>query len=470
MVGDKISSDEVRPAVSEDNIGEVEKSHLAENEFEVFKIGEGVVDFRKVPWYHAAMIFLKIIFATGVLSIPTAMYTLGAFAGAINIIAWTLLNAYCAIIQGNFRNSHAGCHSIADMAQLVGGPIVKEVVGFLFIAAYVICAGSGILGVSAALNALSNHAICTQWFSFIATIIVIIFASVRKFEKIAWLTWVGFTSVFVAVMVIVVGVTQRDRPAIAPQTGPFDLGYNVIANPTFVAGMTAVAAIFVSSAATAAFLPVISEMKKPRDYNKAVYVSMGIVTSAYLAFSLVVYKWCGKWVATPSLGSAGPTLKKVAYGIGIVGLAVSACLYVHIGAKYLFVRILRNTRHLQDNSLVHWGTWFACTIGVSVAGFLISSGVPIFNYLLGLAGTLCFAPVAISLPGWLWCYDHPQYWRGTFLQKTLYAFHVFLIVLGIFVTVGGTYAVVQSIVDAYASGQIGAAFDCADNSGTVLNS
>ncbi|KAK5552266.1 hypothetical protein LTR46_009594, partial [Exophiala xenobiotica] len=202
----------------------------------------------------------------------------------------------------------------------------------------------------------------------------------------------------------------------------------------------------------------------------AVYVAMGIVTSAYLTFSLVVYKWCGKWVATPSLGSAGPTLKKVAYGVGIIGLAISACLYVHIGAKYLFVRILRKSRHLQSNSIIHWGTWLACTIGISIAGFLISSGIPIFNYLLGLAGTLCFAPVAISLPGWLWCYDHPHYWKGTLVQKSLYALHVFMIALGMFVTIGGTYAVIQAIIDAYASGQIGAAFDCADNSGTVLNS
>ncbi|EXJ96134.1 hypothetical protein A1O1_01260 [Capronia coronata CBS 617.96] len=465
----KMSGEHVRPVMSEENIGTIEKADLADNGFEVFKKGEGIVDFRTVTWYHAAMIFLKIIFATGVLSIPTSMYTLGAFPGAMNILGWTVLNAYLAIVQGNFRNRHAGCHSIADMAYLVGGPIVREIVGFLFIAAYVICAGSGIIGVSAAFNALSNHSLCTQWFSFIATVIVAIFASVRKFEKIAWLTWVGFISVFTAVMIIVIGVTTRDRPAIAPQTGPFDLGYHVIGHPNFVAGMTAVSNIFVSSAATAAFLPVISEMKRPQDYNKAVIVSMSIVTAAYLSFSLVLYKWCGKWVATPSLGSAGPMLKKVGYGIGIIGLAVSACLYVHIGAKYMFVRMLRNTRHLQSNSAIHWGTWLFCTIAISIAGFLIASGVPIFSYLLGLAGTFCFAPVAISLPGWLWCYDHPDYWRGSLWQKTMYALHVLLILIGIFVTIGGTYAVIQSIVDAYASGTIGAAFDCADNSGTVLN-
>lgn len=89
------------------------------------------------------------------------------------------------------------------MALLVGGPITKEIVGFLFLAAYVVCAASGIIGVSTALNALSLHSTCTQWFSFVGTVLVALAASVRKFEKIAWLTWVGFISVFVAVMIVV---------------------------------------------------------------------------------------------------------------------------------------------------------------------------------------------------------------------------------------------------------------------------
>jgi hypothetical protein len=61
-------------------------------------------------------------------------------------------------------------------------------------------------------------------------------------------------------------------------------------------------------------LPVISEMRRPQDFKKALYLCMSIVTAAYLSFSLIVYKYCGKWVASPSLGSAGPTIKKVAYG------------------------------------------------------------------------------------------------------------------------------------------------------------
>ncbi|KAI1084349.1 transmembrane amino acid transporter [Whalleya microplaca] len=451
------------PARSSGSIDAV-KAESPDEAFEVFKRQEGVIDFRTVSWIHASVIFLKIIFATGVLTIPSAMYVLGAFPGAVNVLGWQFLNTYCAIIQGNFRNSHAGCHSIADMAQVVGGAWLREVVGVFFLVTYAIVGASGIFGASTALNALSNHAICTNYFMLVATIAVFLLASLRKFEKIAWLTWAGFLSVFVAVFIVVVGVTTLDRPAAAPQTGDYEFGYNVISHPTFVAGITSVSTIFCSGAGTSAFLPVISEMKRPRDYNKAVYLCMGIVTASYLSFSLVVYRWCGKWVASPSLGSAGYTVKKVAYGIGLIGLLVSACLYIHVAAKYLFVRMLRDSKHLQRNSFVHWSIWLACTFSMSVIGFLIASGIPIFNYLLALAGSLTFAPLALGLPGYLWIYDHQHYRKGSFVQIIVYWLNWLMILLAVFLTIGGTYGVIQQIIDAYANGEIASAFSCADNS------
>jgi hypothetical protein len=422
---------------------------------EVFRT-DGEVNFRTVGWQRASIIFLKIIFATGVLSIPTAMVSLGAVGGAINVIAWGAFNTYAAIIQGDFRNTHRKCHSIADMAAEVGGVGMKELCGALFIIAHVLCAGSGILGVSIALNTLSTHATCSVWFSFVATVVVIMAASVRTFHKIGWLTWVGFASVFVAVLIVVVAVTRLDRPAAAPATEDFDLGYYVVpSGVTFAAGIVASCSIYVSSAATSAFLPVISEMRNPKDYRKAVYVCMGFVTASYLSFSLVVYRWCGQWVASPSLGSAGPTVKKVAYGIGIIGLAVSGCLYLHIAAKYTFVRILRTSKHLQANTLVHWSTWLGCTIGLGIISFILASAIPIFNYLLALTGSLCFAPIGISLPGWLWIHDHRDWARGSTAQKLAFAFHVLMIALGMFILVAGTYGVIQQIINAYADGTIG---------------
>jgi hypothetical protein len=194
---------------------------------------------------------------------------------------------------------------------------------------------------------------------------------------------------------------------------------------------------------------------------------MSLVQASYLTFSLVVYRYAGKWVTDPSLGSAGPTLKKLAYGVGLIGLMVSGCLYLHVAAKYVFVRILRDSPHLQRNSLVHWGTWLGCTIGLGSLSFILAEAIPIFSYLIALTGSVCFAPIAICLPAWLWLHDHGEYKSGGVGRKAMWYAHCFMILLGAFVCVGGTYAVINSIIAAYDSGLIGSAFSCADNSGTV---
>lgn len=78
------------------------------------------------------------------------------------IIFWGGVNTYGAVILGNFRNNHAGCHSIADMAGIIGGVVFKEVVGGIFMVAYTICVSSGLVGAATGLNALSDHSLCTQ--------------------------------------------------------------------------------------------------------------------------------------------------------------------------------------------------------------------------------------------------------------------------------------------------------------------
>ncbi|RFU24876.1 hypothetical protein B7463_g11458, partial [Scytalidium lignicola] len=446
---------------------EVVNSDEVANAVEIFKRGEDVVDFRTVSWPKASAIFLKVIFATGVLSIPTAMFDLGAVGGSLSVIGWGLVNTYSAIVLGNFRNSHPGCHSVADMAQLVGGVFFREFTGAMFIIACILCAGSGILGISIALNVFSKHGICTVWFTLVATILAVALASFRKLHQIGILTYIGFASIYVAVFIVVIGVTTRDRPAIAPRTGDFELGYHVIASPDFITGVGASLTIFASSAGTPVFLPVISEMKNPKDYNKAVYCCMVLVQMTYLAFSLVVYRWCGQWVANPSLGSAGRIIEIAAYAIGFFGLVVSACLYMHVAAKYIFVRILRNSKHLQDNSIVHWGTWLGCTASIGAIGFILCEAIPIFSFIIAMIGSFCFAPLTIMLPALFWLYDFGHYRKEGLLRKLQWLFHISLILLGAFMCVAGNYSVIKQIIAAYADGTIGGAFSCTDNSGVT---
>ena len=85
-------------------------------------------------------------------------------------------------------------------------------------------------------------------------------------------------------------------------------------------------------AGTPAFFSIISEMRNPRDYTKSMVVCQSTVTATYIAIGIVVYYYCGSYVASPALGSAGDLMKKVCYGLALPGLLVSTLILLHVRA------------------------------------------------------------------------------------------------------------------------------------------
>ncbi|KAF2102791.1 neutral amino acid permease [Rhizodiscina lignyota] len=441
----------------------VEDGVVYDNEHEVFRKDDDAIDYRTVGMKRALFVMFKVVFSLGILSLPSTLFSLGALGGALSVIGWGLLNTYCAILIGNFRHNHTTCHSIVDMGMILGGKVLKETCGVLFLLGWILAVGASILGVSTGLNALSSHATCTVWWSFITYIVVALGASLPKFHSLGWITWIGSASIFTAVFIIVIAVTTRDRPAAAPQSGPYELGYFVIGSPSFISGMVASLNIFNSSAGANSFIPLMAEMKRPKDFNKAVIIVMSFSGACYIAFSLVIYRWCGQWVTSPSLASAGPVIEKVCYGIALPGLLAIALLCLHVASKYLFVRILRKSPHLQAKSAIHWITWFSCTFGLGTLSFIMAEAIPVFNYLLALNASVCFAPLAIMIPGACWLYDHKSYRKGSMGQKVFYWSHYSLLLFGAFFLVGGTYATIQSIITSNQTNGIGKPFDCAND-------
>ncbi|PNP74513.1 hypothetical protein FNYG_12136 [Fusarium nygamai] len=439
--------------------GETLESH------EVFQQTDDGVQFRTVSWQRATIIFLKIQFAMSILSVPGAFATLGAVGGGLSLVGWHTLNTYTAYILGEFRNRHPECHTLADMCGRLWGRIGKELVGLQILVAQVLISAAGIVSISTAFNAISNHGACTVIFTLIGAISITLFSSVRTFSRLGWLTWIGFFTFFVAVFIFVVAVTQQDRPAMAPKTGDYELGWTAIAHPTFVAGITASANIFISNSGSSMYLPVLSEMKRPEHFKKAVLVTGVLVMAMYLSFSLVIYRWCGVWLATPAFGSAGPLFKKISYGIALPGLIIGVGIYQHVAAKYIFVRILRDSHHLQENTMVHWTTWIGSNLTLGILAFIVAEAVPILNYLLGLAGAVCFAPFSLIFPALLWMQDFKHYRTGNSSNQAKYWSHALIVLVGSFMVIAGTVAV--SIQDAYRSGLIAKVFNCADNSGTI---
>lgn len=53
---------------------------------------------------------------------------------------------------------------------------------------------------------------------------------------------------------------------------------------------------------------------------------------------IIVYAFCGVYVASPALGSAGGTMKKICYGLALPGLFITATIYTHVSCHVVDIR------------------------------------------------------------------------------------------------------------------------------------
>lgn len=130
----------------------------------------------------------------------------------------------------------------------------------------------------------------------------------------------------------------------------------------------------------------------------------------------------------------------------------------------MFVRLLRNTKHLSSNSLVHWSTWLGCTFVVSIIAYIIASAIPIFYSLVSLIGALVGTLMCFQAMGFMWFYDN---WENrTISPKWISAcgWASFVIASGTLLMVAGTYGSIVEIIQAYKAAGGSGAWSCADNS------
>lgn len=281
----------------------------------------------------------------------------GVGPGLVVVFVIGILTTWTDYIVGTFKLAHPEVYTLADVGQIMGGPILRETLGIMYWLYMTFVAGAGMLGCSTAFNALSEHGACTAVFVLVSAVISFGVASIQTLDRISWLTWVGIVGLMSGILTVTVAVGVQDRPSDAPATGPWSPGVVAVGSPSFTDAAAALASIIFSYAGAPGFFNIVSEMKDPRKYTRSLICCQALVMGTYMIVGAVVYHYCGQYVSSPALGSAGPLLKKISYGLALPGLIIGTVLNVHLPAKYLFVRILSGTQHLARNTRTHYLVW-----------------------------------------------------------------------------------------------------------------
>lgn len=477
---------------------------------------EGNVNFKSLKWPQAAIIVAKIQMGIGIIGIPATFSTLGFVPGLISLLILSAICTYTGVLCGQIRLLHPEVYSPAELGAILfaRSKLLIELFSFFYWIFMVMISGSALLTSSVALNAVSEHAICTlAYVGIVAGASLIIGGGFRQLAKVAWLGWIGLASVMLSIWILVIAMLTKHYPM--TELGQTGVVQRLAANSgaSFAESITAVVTQLFALLGSIMFYTVAAEMEKPRDFTKAVLVGQGFVVINYIVIGIIVYSKAGQFLESPALGSAGLLFKKICYGFSLPAVIVSSILFTHIATKFMFVRLLRGTRHINTSTSIHWMTWLGCYVIVIALAFVLAAAIPIFDQLLSLIGSTAGSFFTLVIGGCTSLYilahkvstsprhggevgekptnvvesygtadsdvagdelshswptrsyqvafkHHARTWKRQFH----FCFAIFMIVVGVFFLVGATYGTIVSIIDAYNSGSIAGAFSCADNS------
>lgn len=346
-------------------------------------------------------------------------------------------------------------HSMGDAGMLLFGPIGRDILAAGTVIFAVFGTGSQLIAGQTALASLSNSKLCAMLYTGIFTIPVFLFSLPRTLDRLSWLSILAVISILFAGVVGMIGAGINPIEGrvidVAKGDATFVTAFGSVTNPVF-----AYAGHFM-------FFILISEMKDPRGAMKAAYTLQGFSTSFYIVFAIVTYYYLGSGVASPSFSSLPPVWAKAAYGIAIPNFLIAGSLYSHTAAKLIFVRIFRHSHHVHEHTVLGWSVWVALILLANGAAFVLAVGVPIFNYLIGIAASLFASWYTYGIAGFFWLYDayHFGMGKGEYTRSwKMTVLCILTILAGAFICVAGMYVTVDGIIVAYQDGTLSKPFSC----------
>jgi amino acid permease len=348
----------------------------------------------------------------GILSLPSALSTLGLIPGLILLVSLGGLSTYTGLIIGQYKLRHPQIHSMADAGTVLFGRVGGEILGVGQLLFVVFIMGSHVLTFSIMMNAVTSHAACTVIFMLVGTLLSFLLTIPRTLKNLSWWSITSFISIIGAVTITMVGVSIS-RPGmgkVALWPDP-DL--------PFYQAFLAVANIIFAYAGHVAFFTFISELRKPEEFPKALCLLQGCDVGMYIITAVVIYYYAGENVKSPALDSASSVVRKVAYGVAIPTIVVAGVVNGHVAVKYVYVRLCRKVGGDPSKNLMYQttfkarGIWVGINALLWVVAWLIAEGVPVFNDLLGLTSALFASWFTFGLSGLFWfSLNRGRWWNG----------------------------------------------------------
>ncbi|CAD6893400.1 unnamed protein product [Tilletia controversa] len=419
--------------------------------------------FKNLSWPRLTICLLVEAVALGSLSMPAAAATLGLVPFIIICIGIGMVAIYTSLHVGEMGVRFPQIASYGDAGRVLFGRVGYEVFSLMFYLLLTLITGSHVLTGTIAFLTISNNAICSLAFGVIAAIILFVLALPPTFHDVAWLGFVDFVSIIVAILVTMVatGIQAAQQPggfsAVEWTAWPAE-------GTTFVKGMLAVTQIAFAYSFAVAQFSFQAELKNPRDYKKACWALGILEICIYTITGVVIYLFVGKDVQSPALLSAGGTMAKVAFGLALPVIYISGSINTTCVARALHLRMYQGTKHEFIRTPKSIGVWVGLNAGLTVIAFIVAEAIPVFSDLLGLISSLFISGFSFSFPPLFWYFilreEGPLLFGAGWRRVLTTLANAAIFMMGLVLLVGGTFSSAKDISDLFKAGDVRRPFTC----------
>ncbi|KAL3481733.1 transmembrane amino acid transporter protein-domain-containing protein [Aspergillus californicus] len=407
------------------------------------------VKYKTMEWWQTGMFMIAESVSLGVLSLPATLASLGLAPAIVLIIGLGLVATYTGYVIGQFHQRYPHIQNLGDAGEVLLGAFGRELFGAGQLLFSIFIMGSHILTFSVMMNTITEHGTCTMVFTTVGFVICMLGSLPRTMKNMTYISCMSFISIFTAVIITMVGVGVQGRTSSLKATVDTDLFH----------AFTAVTNIVFAYCAHVAFFGLLAEMREPRDFPKALYMLQTFEIIFYTVAAVVIYYYAGQDVASPALGSAGPVLKKVAYGIAIPTIVGAGIVNGHIGLKYIYVRLFRGTDRMHRRDLFSIGSWVAIALTCWIIAWIIADAIPVFSDLLSLISSLFASWFSFGLGGVYWLHLNYGQWFSSPRKILLSIVNLVIVLIGACICGLGLYVSGKAIHDDASSNT----FSCASN-------
>lgn len=466
---------------------EYDEQFLSADEFleaEILEEANHTINYRNCSWQKTAGLLFSEYICLAIMSFPWSYSILGLVPGLILTVFVALTVACTGVIIADYVAAYPHITNVCDIGQhlFFGSNIVWYITAFAFLLNNVLIQALHVLTGAKYFNTVSdNSTICSIVFAVVTLIICWLISLPRTFSSLSSVAYFSAATMFISVILSMAFAGVQDHP------NGFEKTHDPVVwrlwpkeGTTYVQGMSAFLNIVYTFVGQITYPSFIGQMKRPKDFKKALYI---VTLCEVITFSLagaIVYVYVGnEYMVAPAFGSLTGNYKKIAFSFALPTVLFLGSLYSNVSSQFLFLHIFdKKSKHRNEHTIIGWGVWTGLNLFLWIVAFVIAEVIPFFSDLLSLMSSLFDCWFGFVFWGVAFFKLKRLYYakrgepklsvlallkRATFVGKLEIITNIGLIGAGLYILGPGLYASVDSIVLSYQSHLYGSPFSCISN-------